>query len=308
MFSSLTGITQSKKDDLLTYLKEDNIDNLESYNKVELVELARNKFLNNSVSLNVEAEIESDSIVLNVEHEDEETYEEDEEINDLPELVEDGMNPDDPGWTDYVLSLLRDNEKVDNKPKADGLRRVFPHLMGPILSTDVKVPGTATAENENRATVIYQMQFMHQGRLVTRTEAADSSYRNTQKPYSSHPTATATTMAEGRCLRKALNLQTLMLEETMAEDDGVENMTFISENHINIMNKVANKFNIDLEKFLRHMDFIKPEHSVDNIDKILTSANGQEILRTFNRFNKGPGDPHYLPIPADILKNVPVNS
>jgi hypothetical protein len=35
------------------------------------------------------------------------------------------VTPNDLGWTDYVLGLLSDDEKISGNPTTDGLRRIF---------------------------------------------------------------------------------------------------------------------------------------------------------------------------------------
>jgi hypothetical protein len=46
-----------------------------------------------------------------------------ENISETKELVKPNIN--DIEWTDYVLGLLTDDEKISGNPTTDGLRRVF---------------------------------------------------------------------------------------------------------------------------------------------------------------------------------------
>lgn len=133
----------------------------------------------------------------------------------------------DPGWTDFVLGQLWDNEVVvkDDKryPKADGLRRVFHNVVGPIISMTRSVAQAPAASMENdysgmatiRVSITYRCSDIAEG-ICVYDEVADCYDGNTIRPYSLHPSATASTMAEGRALRKIMNLKVLTIEEMSA--------------------------------------------------------------------------------------------
>lgn len=137
-----------------------------------------------------------------------------------PEVVAPVTPPsmEDPGWTDYVLSLLVDKtEKVENSPKTVGLRRVFTQLTGyRIIRSYPTVIQVPCPENERRATVMFSVRAVKltdSSDVVELADASDCYWANTKAPFNLHPVATAATMAEGRVLRKFLKLNTVTDEE-----------------------------------------------------------------------------------------------
>ena len=131
-------------------------------------------------------------------------------------------NKSSPKWTEYVLSLLTDKEKIEDRfPTCDGLRRVFDIVGGRVKSSVTRIVETAdTSQNGNfgRATVEHTLIFYpHDTKEETIiTEVADCYPGNTQEPYASYPSATASTVAEGRALRKALRLVRVLTADEVA--------------------------------------------------------------------------------------------
>lgn len=191
-----------------------------------------------------------------------------------------------PGWQDHVLSLLVVGEYVTKGtaklPKASGLRRVAQLLLGPIVSSG---PVQVWPSNgpDNNAAVHYAVQFMWthgmkqtewmsehdlaQLDIQTRTfsEVADSNRNNTQAPFDSYTTATASTRAEGRALKKALQLNILTAEESLfVEKDtdemklipGLDDTNFATEKvsgpQLGMINMLVGRLNLDLPKVLAH--------------------------------------------------------
>lgn len=191
-----------------------------------------------------------------------------------------------PGWQDHVLSLLVDGEYVTKGtaklPKASGLRRVAQLLLGPIMSSG-PVQVWPSSGPDNSAAVHYAIQFMWihgmkqvewmsesdlaQLDIPTRTfsEVADSNRNNTQAPFDSYTTATASTRAEGRALKKALQLNILTAEESLfVEKDtdemklipGLDDTNFATEKvsgpQLGMINMLVGRLNLDLPKVLAH--------------------------------------------------------
>lgn len=136
------------------------------------------------------------------------------------------MDTNNPGWTDYVLSLLRENEKVDGKPTCNGLRRLTELLIGEIISSEVTaVYPPSTDDGPGRATVVYRVEVLDASEIAkgysdlstmpikSVSDVADCWHGNCPNVYAVHPTATASTRAEGRCLRKLLKINIITAEE-----------------------------------------------------------------------------------------------
>ena len=63
-------------------------------------------------------------------------------------------------WTDYVLGLLSDDEKISGNPTTDGLRRIFETVLNcRLMSSTSSVVQSPSPENEKRATVIHSLSY-----------------------------------------------------------------------------------------------------------------------------------------------------
>ena len=113
-------------------------------------------------------------------------------------------------WHDYVMSKFHDSEMYNGNPLTVGLRRVAEQLLGDIL---VSRPTTIIASDDpngpGRATVAFEVviDWMNSGQLRTYGDVADCWHGNSDDLFCAHPAATASTKAEGRCLRKALKVR-----------------------------------------------------------------------------------------------------
>lgn len=206
------------------------------------------------------------------------------------------INSSDPDWTDYVLSLLWDSElvsktnkdKIDRFPKADGLRRVFEQLVGPILSIKrdvIQVPQLLSENiSENSlgvATVKVRIEYYKNndlgGRIYSFDEVADCYGRNTIAPYSYHPTGTASTMAEGRALRKILNLKALTIEEMRAEKTEKEGDVIdspVTENQKNLIVRLCGKLGKNIDEYVTKTVGVPKEK--------LTYSKASEVIQSLN--------------------------
>lgn len=126
---------------------------------------------------------------------------------------------------EYIFSLLRDDELIDGNPTCAGLRRITPIVFGNILSSGIKdFSAPQTDERAGRATVVYEIVVedmrglrdtdINNPPVVVISDIADCWWGNTgDSRFAVHPSATASTRAEGRCFRKLLNLNTITAEE-----------------------------------------------------------------------------------------------
>lgn len=165
-------------------------------------------------------------------------------------------------WTDYVLSLLSDDEKIKGNPTTDGLRRVFEVALNcTVIGADSKVVQSPSPENEKRATVTHELSYVLNDESIPEvfkyksvSGAADVYWGNCDKIYRNHPVAVAETRAEGRALRRALRLRKVVAAEELAEDiedhvDG-DSVGKITANQINFISVLGQRLNVNIVKIL----------------------------------------------------------
>jgi len=173
------------------------------------------------------------------------------------------VTPNDLDWTDHVLGLLSEDEKISGNPTTDGLRRIFEKALNcRVLASVSNVVQTPEPNNEKRATVVHSITyFLNDGardqpelNTVTINGAADVFWGNCDKVYRNYPVAVAETRAEGRALRRALKLRKVVAAEEIAAevDDHPDQNTVskISNNQINFIDVMSKRLNINVSKLL----------------------------------------------------------
>lgn len=181
------------------------------------------------------------------------------DFNDV--IVEEDVNtgdmstpplPSQPEWSDYVLSLLSEDERDRGYPKVDGLRRLLGVLVGDIEESGCQVLQCPQKENDYIATVAFTIKV--DGK--TFTAVADAGLHNTDPPYSKYPVAIAETRAEGRVLRRLLGLKTVVAEElsnveapTRQVSNDVESIT-INSNQVQMIETLAKRLDINTNKLV----------------------------------------------------------
>jgi len=175
------------------------------------------------------------------------------------------VSPNDLEWTDHVLGLLTDDEKISGNPTTDGLRRIFEVALNcRLVASQTKVAQSPDPNNEKRATVVHSLTYrLNPGcsdpenlNLITVDGAADVYWGNCDKVFRNHPVAVAETRAEGRALRRALKLRKVVAAEEIAkdiEDHPDENsVSKITNNQINFIDVMAKRLNINVTKLLQN--------------------------------------------------------
>ena len=125
-------------------------------------------------------------------------------------------SPADPRWTSHVLSHLEDDEKQDDYPKTDGLRRLVHKFIGPIVRYDVDVnecPRHGAARSDsNTATVTVTISVVSKstGETLVYSSVGDANELSCMPPYNKFLSPIAETRAEGRCYRKILGLKNIV--------------------------------------------------------------------------------------------------
>jgi len=181
----------------------------------------------------------------------------------------------DIAWTDHVLGLLSEDEKIQGNPTTDGLRRVFETALNCVLiDSTSEVVQSPNPSNEKRATVVHSLTYILKDipqdspfNTVTVNGSADVYWGNCDKVFRNHPVAVAETRAEGRAFRRALRLRKVLAAEEVVEatedDIGPDNVTKITNNQINFTDVIAKRLDINVLGIIKMLDI--NEDSVKNI-------------------------------------------
>jgi hypothetical protein len=209
------------------------------------------------------------------------------------------VTPNDLEWTDHVLSLLSDDEKISDNPTTDGLRRIFEIALNcTVIRSTSDVVQSPDPNNEKRATVVHTLEYSSNDNssiVKTISGAADVYWGNCDKIYRNHPVAVAETRAEGRALRRALKLRKVVAAEEIAKDiednpDG-DSVYKVSANQLNFMDVLAKRLDINMAKVLEdagHNDknFYNIEHSIA-VDIIKKLSSYQQNIHNISDDIKG---------------------
>jgi hypothetical protein len=202
-------------------------------------------------------------------------------------------------WTDYVLGVLSDDEKISGNPTTDGLRRIFEIVMKcKVISSTSNVVQSPDQNNEKRATVVHTIQYVptdsKNNTVITVGGAADVYWGNCDKIYRNHPVAVAETRAEGRALRRGLRLRKVVAAEELAKDiedhpDG-HNINKISNNQLNFIDVISQRLDINTKNMLSALG-----HETKNIYNI-EHSDAINIIKTLSSYQQDPSS-----IPQDIV-------
>ena len=190
------------------------------------------------------------------------------EVETVAPVVDAKPTINDLGWTDYVLGLLSDDEKIVGNPTTDGLRRIFEIALNcSVIQSTSDVVQNPEPSNEKRATVIHTISYVLNSegseiddlnRCRTVSGAADVYWGNCDKIYRNHPVAVAETRAEGRALRRALKLRKVVAAEELSKDiedhPDDNSVSKISVNQINFIDVIAQRLNINVIDLMKKLD------------------------------------------------------
>jgi len=205
-------------------------------------------------------------------------------------------NITDVEWTEYVLGLLSDDEKIKGNPTTDGLRRVFEIALDCIIvDSTSEVSQAPDPDNGNRATVVHGLSYiLNDSTLTPETKcrtvngAADVYWGNCDKIFRNHPVAVAETRAEGRALRRGLRLRKVVAAEEIAEniEDDIDgnNAGKITNNQINFIDVISARLNVNVLELLKSNKLNK-----DNIYDIDHSS-AVSIIRLLSGYQQNMSD------------------
>jgi hypothetical protein len=209
-------------------------------------------------------------------------------------------------WTDYVLGLLSDDEKIAGNPTTDGLRRIFEVALNcTLVRAESSVEQAPALDNERRATVVHSLTYIINdggvddgSKFRTVSGAADVYWGNCDKIYRNHPVAVAETRAEGRALRRALKLRKVVAAEELSKEvaDHPDNNSEqnISSNQINFIDVMAKRLNINVLSLVSQLGI-----DATNVDKI-SHDNAVLIIKELSKHQQDINS-----IPSDILTYQP---
>lgn len=165
-----------------------------------------------------------------------------------------------PEWNEYVMGFFTEEELIDGKPLVAGLRRIAELLIGEIVSSR---PINIYFQDDPRSpigkvTVMYEVQFQTKDKVKIYADVADVWAGNTDDMFAVHAPATASTKAEARALRKALQIRTVAAEELttkdvhkyLSETEPTQDSTRIDKNQITLIDTQCKKMDIDVIKFI----------------------------------------------------------
>lgn len=156
----------------------------------------------------------------------------------------------DRGWSEYVLRQFEDDEIDQGNPKVEGLRRVATKVLGPIIRSVPVRENPPSYHNNNHAMVVWEIDIKFpDGTIRTFGDVADVSSDNTDREFAIYPSATAATRAEGRALRKALQLKQVIAAEESA-DTKVVTSSKINSGQISFIDMVSQRNDINVLKLI----------------------------------------------------------
>lgn len=215
-------------------------------------------------------------------------------------------------WEDYVVAHLLPTEFFEKNgklyPKAAGLRRITQLLIGDIIeSGPIREYAPLEPTIMGRATIVYEIKVSWLGNLNdirTFREAADAWIGNTPDVFAIHPVATASSRAEGRCLKKILQINLHTAEEMISNDDKPEDVEKFSDGEfkddapitgaqISNITRLCERYNINIPKFI---EYVYSGHTSSLVG--LTSSQGSNLCATLNKYQSKGKD--RLEIPEEI--------
>ena len=197
--------------------------------------------------------------------------------------------PLEKGWTDYLMSLLREDEIFDKRPTCDGLRRLVEELVGPILGREVIILNPPTKDNNMTASIVVRLSVNSNGdfwgnRVITEEDVGDAGPFNSDPPFDKYPSSLAMTRAEGRCLRRILRMKTITSEEGSKRAEEIKDFMDTSEwcptdkispEQKTVIDLIARQCDIDAWAFIN--SGTQQYKSIDDINKDTASKMIQHL-------------------------------
>lgn len=220
----------------------------------------------------------------------EENAEQNTDVVEVPELG-------DPEWHDYVMQQFTNNELIEGNPTVDGLRRVAGKLIGEIIASESIVTKSPSIDDAT-ATVVHTVTFETNNRHKHISGSADASPRNSDEPFDKYPVALAESRAEGRALRRALQLTKVVAAEELskkareADDYDDDAKKPIYDAQVRGISTMSQRLDIDVQKLI--LTKSTPEHPITKIDDFLYPQ-ALDLLKELNSYQNGEKE-----VPAEL--------
>jgi hypothetical protein len=198
--------------------------------------------------------------------------------------------PCDPEWTDYVLSHLEKNEFNAGYPTVDGVRRLVNIFLGDIISSKSSVVSSPSDNNQFRATIIHELVIRRyrDGQQVVVNGVVDVYPGNAKSPFDKHVCSSCDTKAEGKALRRALQIKAVVAEE-ITELEQVEKQETVSTTQISVIDNLCKRNSINVENFVKTLFDVK---TITTLNK----EQATEVCRQLNIYQRSDKE-----IPQAIL-------
>jgi hypothetical protein len=200
-----------------------------------------------------------------------------------------------PDWHGYVMSQFTNEELIGGAPTCDGCRRVVEEVVGPIVSSYIRYNDPPSINNNGTATVAVGITILVSNedhplykQEITCEDIADVNRDNCDAPYYKHASATASTRAEGRVLRKLLRLhniitaeETSITAESFNEDCDWHTSSPITDSQINVIDLLCKRLDIDVVSFIN-----SGSKTYDNIS-LVTQKTASDMIQELNKIQRG---------------------
>lgn len=203
------------------------------------------------------------------------------------------ISPNDPDWTEHVLSHLKDHELKDGNPTVDGLRRVTGLIYGDIIVSRTKLLEVPDSNYEKcTASHTLAVERYVDGKYLEVSAVVDVRYKKTERPYNEYLVATADTRAEGKALRRLLKLSIVTAEELSEKDeDEVDLNTFINDNQISVIAVLSKRLDINAALLIKR--YVK--EPIKNVREVPYHL-ARNILSDLGHYQR-----HTQDIPAEVV-------
>lgn len=164
-----------------------------------------------------EVDTESEDLLEDVVENESEEADVDTVMEEMEKEIPPGM--DSPEWHDYVMRQFTEDEvNEESQPYVYGLRRVVRVVLGDIVKSNGTLLQCPDGTRERPAVAQHHIAVMVKPEvsdvgMIEVTEVSDVTTDNTDYRFLVHASATASTKAESRALRKILNLKKIVAAE-----------------------------------------------------------------------------------------------
>ena len=176
----------------------------------------------------------------------------------------------DPGWSEYILDNMSDNELIQGAPTVDGLRRATEKCFGEILQSKSEIVEVPTRQN-NKCTIKHSLTIRKYSTdsIIEVDGCVDVLYDRIPYPFNTHLVATADTRAEGKALRRALKIRVVTAEElqNQDEDEVMASEEGMNDQQILALNQMCKRLDISVTNFVKaQYNKVKVINDVSNME------------------------------------------